>query len=154
MVTTIVSKAEVILLIPISRQSQVADIRLRALICVVAIFIAGCQTKSSDATMEAVEHEEMITSLLRYREMIDSSFRSDSNSPFQQDSNVHFSGIKWFPPETAYRTESILYRNERPETVLVYGTKGDERRLLKYGYFLVSIEGKQLRVNAYKQVAD
>ncbi len=92
----------------------------------------------------------IVNEILAHRADVDSSFRNDSDSPFNKDASIRFEGIKWFPADIHYYFQSRLYRYETPETVSVFGTKGDERREVKYGYFLLNVEGKNHRLNVYK----
>jgi uncharacterized protein len=91
--------------------------------------------------------------ILSYRAHVDSSFRYDLDSPFNKDTSVRFTGIKWFPPDIRFYFVSKLHRYDRAETVIVLGTKGEEREHLKYGYFILNYEGKAHRLNVYKFTA-
>lgn len=81
---------------------------------------------------------------------MDTFFRSDPESPFQKDTLSHFTGIKWFPPDIGFYCQSILHRYDQPETVSVFGTKGEERKHLKCGYFTLMIQGRSYKLNVYK----
>jgi uncharacterized protein (DUF1684 family) len=92
---------------------------------------------------------------LTHRAEVDSFFRSDPNSPFLRDTSITYRGIKWFPIDTRYRCVSVLHRYAHQDTVTVLGTKGEERRQVKYGYFTISVPGDSgravtLTLNAYK----
>ena len=111
----------------------------------------GCKPKGPlSYHLPAADSVRIIGEILDHRSQVDSAFRFDPQSPFQKDSSIHFDGVKWYPPDVHYFVQSNLYRYPVPETVIVVGTKGDERKQLRYGYFLVNIEGKQFRLNVYK----
>lgn len=45
---------------------------------------------------------------------------------------------------------SRLYRYPQPKLVKVMGTQGEEREFVRYGYFILEMDGKQHRLNVYK----
>lgn len=77
-------------------------------------------------------------------------FRSSPHSPFVNDTSSRFTGINWYPPNLEFYFRLKIVRYARPETVIVMGTKGEERRELRYGYFEISTRVKTFRLNAYK----
>lgn len=90
-----------------------------------------------------------------HRAEIDSFFRFSPDSPFARDTTIVYGGIRWFPVNPAFRGRSILTRYPTPDTVTVFGTKGEERRQLRYGYFEFVVPGDDgspvtLRLNVYK----
>jgi len=97
--------------------------------------------------------DQIIRETMAHRSEVDYFFRSDPESPFNHDTSVRYEGIKWFPPEPEFSFRSKLFRYEHAETVLVYGTKGDERKQLKYGYFLLDYDGKNHPLNTYREVS-
>jgi uncharacterized protein (DUF1684 family) len=120
-------------------------------IFVVAAFFPGCQqTPQTLPRWTGADSLRIIQEVLAHRAEVDSTFRNDMESPFRKDSSLHFDGLKWFPPDVNYYFESKLYRYERPETVSVFGTKGEERREVRYGYFILYFEGGKYQLNVYK----
>jgi uncharacterized protein (DUF1684 family) len=92
---------------------------------------------------------------VQYRKEQDNFFQHGPDSPFNRDTTFEYHGIKWFTIDPRYSATSVLHRYENPETVVVLGTKGEERKQLRYGYFELSVPdefGKPtlLRINAYK----
>ena len=83
---------------------------------------------------------------------MDLFFRFAEDSPFKRDTSIHYDGIKWFAPNTDFYYQSKLYRYRTPETVSVYGTKGEKRQQVKYGYFLLNTVGSICTLNVYKNV--
>jgi uncharacterized protein (DUF1684 family) len=92
----------------------------------------------------------VIADIIRHRALADSFFRYDPASPFRNDTTIRFDGLKWFPPDLRFYFRSPLYRYEHPETVIVYGTKGEPRQEINYGYFLIPFSGAEYRLNTYK----
>jgi len=90
-----------------------------------------------------------------FRTAQDAYYRNDPDSPFNADSTAHYDGLKWFPIDTRFRGESTLHHYDRPETVVVMGTRGETRRSLRYGYFEFPLPDDPgaaalVRLNVYK----
>ena len=116
------------------------------------ILQCGCSDRAPmPQTLTASDSVRMINSILQHRASVDSFFRYDSRSPFQQDTGTHFEGIKWFPPDLGFYVRSRLHRYEPSVPVVVLGTKGEERRQLKVGFFEVPYAGRVHQLNAYKE---
>ena len=119
------------------------------------IGIPGCrQPKQSIGQISGADSLRIVEEIRQHRAEVDSAFRYEPESPFNKDTSAHFDGIKWFPPDVRYYFRSNLFRHEHPETVSVFGTKGEERRQVKYGYFTFDLDGKEYRLNAYKSVGE
>ena len=116
-----------------------------------AVFLLGCQTTPQPGRRwSGNDSLRIIQEVISHRAEVDSFFRNDVESPFRKDTSTHFDSIKWFPPNINYYFESRLFRYERPETVSVFGTKGEERRELRYGYFIFFFNGGKYKLNVYK----
>jgi uncharacterized protein (DUF1684 family) len=126
-------------------------------LCAAALLAAaapGCSPKRAAPALSGADSARIVAEIEAHRADADSFFRTDPSSPFLNDSLARYDGIKWFPPDVAYRVSSTLHRYPSPATVTVLGTRGEERKQLRYGYFLFTIGGEELRLNAYKFTAD
>lgn len=120
---------------------------------VAALLASGCARKSSTPALSGPDSARIIAEILAHRAEADSFFRSSPASPFHDDTSAHYDGIRWFPPDVAYTVTSTLHRYRDPATVTVFGTKGEERKQLRYGYFLFTLDGREVRLNAYKDAS-
>lgn len=123
------------------------------LFCVLfsASLITGCaKERSDDSDFSKEDSTRIVNEILAHRSGVDSSFKSDPKSPFVRDTSVRFTGIKWFAPDLKYYFTSRLNRYEKPETVQVYGTKGEARKYIRYGFFTFEFDGENYNINAYK----
>jgi hypothetical protein len=112
---------------------------------------AGCNPRKETApSFSSADSATIIQSVLSHRDEMDDFFRNSAYSPFNGDTSAHFSAIKWYPPTLEYYFRSKLNRYPHPETVIVLGTKGEERRQVKFGYFTFSFGERTFRLNAYK----
>ena len=85
-----------------------------------------------------------------HRAEVDSFMRFDPASPFKRDTTIRYHELNYFPANPDFRFESELHRYASPAIVIVMGTKGEERKEIKYGFFEFSYKGKPYRLNVYK----
>jgi len=126
------------------------------LAALLAVFLAsGCSRRPPMPELTTADSLAIVQDNLRHREGMDEYFRTDPSSPFLRDSSITYQGIRWFPIDPRLRGISELHTYAHPETVTVMGTRGEARRQLRYGYFLLTIpdpdgEPKTIRLNVYK----
>ncbi len=123
------------------------------LLCGLMIVVPSC--KKQQGFVFRPTHEDSLRAMqeiAQYRAEADDFFRNNPASPFVRDTSIRYTGIKWFPADLKYYFQSQLFRYEHPETVIVLGTKGEERKELKYGYFILPFEGTEYTLNVYKDV--
>ena len=119
------------------------------------VSVGGCSSKPVLPPLSAADSVAIVQDNIEHRAEADSFFRSDPGSPFLRDTTIRYHGINWFPINPHFRGLSLLHRFADPETVLVMGTKGEERKQLRYGYFEFIVPGDQdalttIRLIAYK----
>jgi len=126
--------------------------------CLVVAFsmlLFSCSKKPHPFSLSPQDSIAIVNDNLAHRAEMDEYFRNSPDSPFHRDTAIAYHGIKWFAINPYYRGRSVLHRYANPETVSVYGTKGEERKNLRYGYFEFDVpdeqgEWKTIRLNVYK----
>ena len=116
------------------------------------LFISsGCDQKSNNngGNNLALE-EDYISSLLLERSLKDSSMQYDPHSPFNRDPNATFSSLHYYDPTSEFIFKSKLYEYETVDTVNVFGTRGEVRRVLREGFVKFNYHGNEYSVNVYK----
>jgi hypothetical protein len=94
--------------------------------------------------------KEYIAALLNERAEKDSSFQFDIHSPFRRDTSVKFSRLKYFEPNVEFIFKSKLFYYEKPDTVTILGTKGEQRTVIVIGYVELRKNNSEYKVNIYK----
>lgn len=61
---------------------------------------------------------------------------------------AQYKGLKWFPPNLAYRFELPLTANPSPDTVIILSTRGNQRRAVRVGWFDFLAGGRRCRLEA------
>lgn len=115
----------------------------------------SCARKQASGYISPADSISIVNENLQHRAEVDSAFRFDEGSPFNKDATITFHGINWFPIDVRFRGVSRLHRYARADTVIVMGTKGEERKQLRYGYFILTVPDENgqpvvLKINAYK----
>ncbi len=128
-----------------------------AIACIawLAIAVSSCGRGGRLVTLTASDSVAIVVDNIRHRAEVDSFFRYDDTSPFRRDTTITYHGINWYPIDPHYRVTSLLHHYAVPETVSVMGTKGEERKELKYGFFEFTLPDDHgvpttLRINVYK----
>jgi uncharacterized protein (DUF1684 family) len=121
----------------------------------VLLLISSCGEKQRQLSLSSQDSVAIVQDNLAHRAEVDDFMRNSPDSPFSKDSTIQYHGINWFPINPYFKGRSVLHRYENPETVSVYGTKGEERKNLRYGYFELNVpdgsgKTKSIRINAYK----
>ena len=119
-------------------------------LALMTVVLTSCQSKYHQPPLSSADSAHFTDEILIHRVEVDSFFRYDEASPFRNDTSTRYEGVKWFPPNVKFYLKSKLYQYSDPETVIVLGTKGEERKHLKYGYFDLNIDGKEFKMNVYK----
>lgn len=135
--------------------NQATAALLLAILLVSIWTFPSCLRKPALPQLSSEDSVMIVKDNMTHRAEVDSFFRYDENSPFKRDTTIEFHGIKWFPVDPRFRGISLLQRYENPETVIVLGTKGEERKQLRYGYFTVTVPDENdqpatLKMNVYK----
>lgn len=120
-----------------------------------ALLFLSCTRHRELPRLTLADSLAIVRDNVAHRAEVDSFFRSDPGSPFRRDTSIEYNGIKWFPVHPSYRASSLLHRYEKAETVLVMGTRGEQRRQLRYGYFEFDLPDHRqqpttVRLNVYK----
>lgn len=108
------------------------------------LFFQSCQKNLSE------EDIKYIDSVMKFRAEKNDYMKNNPNSPFNIKSKVEFKELNYFDVNLDLRFKSKLYRNEKMDTVTIFGTKGEERKVVKFGYVLFNYDNVQYRLNVYK----
>jgi uncharacterized protein (DUF1684 family) len=104
---------------------------------------------------QRVDPARYIFEITLYRQRKDESFASSSDSPIPaEQQGEQFAGLKYYPPDLAFRVEADLNPFDTPEVVMLGSTKGDIRRQLHYGELRFRIIGEECRLLAFRDADD
>lgn len=98
------------------------------------------------------EELEYIESVKQSRIETDEWMKNNPNSPFNFKGKVDFHGLNYFDvdPSFVFKTKFIGYDDKK--SVQIFGTKGEERTAIKFGFLPIKKDGKEYRLNLYANV--
>lgn len=111
------------------------------LVITIAILFNACAGKS--------EYEKSIEKI---REEKNEYMKNADTSPFNAKTKVEFHPLNYYEPDSSFVFESKLYKYETPDSVTIYGTKGEPRQSIRYGYLEITRGDKNIKVNVYKNI--
>ncbi len=109
-------------------------------------FITYCNKNENVVKLD----DNYINALKQEREEKDAEMRDDLNSPFNRDTTVTFTPLKYYKPTGEFIFKSRLFLYDKQDTITVFGTRGEPRKTVVYGYVLLDYKGKQYKLNVYK----
>lgn len=134
---------------------QKVNISRFSVFIVLSIGISSCGKTPDLPLVSAADSLAIVDDNIEHRAEADRFFRSDEGSPFVRDTTIAYHGLNWYPINPRYRGYSVLHRYQHADTVIVLGTKGEERKQLRYGYFEFVVPDEKdapttIRLNVYK----
>lgn len=120
---------------------------IRYLPLAAAVMLACCTPELTP------EQRAYIASVEKARAEKDEWMRNDPSSPFRQDTAARFEPLKYFPADPAFVFTSRLYEHAVKETVVILGTKGEERRVERFGHVVWNHAGAERRIAVYHGVS-
>jgi uncharacterized protein len=96
------------------------------------------------------EQKAYIAGIEKDRKEKDFAFKNDADSPFNHKSKIHFEPLKYYDVDPSFVFHSKLYEFPVKDTIKVYGTKGEERKVVRFGYVLFNFDKKEYKINVYK----
>jgi len=76
--------------------------------------------------------------------------KNDPSSPFNAKGKIEFHDLKYFDVDPAFVFQSLLYEYDQKDTITIYGTKGEPRKAIRYGFVVITYQHKQYKVNVYQ----
>jgi len=109
-----------------------------------ALIITGCGRNYT------ADEKIYIARIEKERENKNEWMKNDESSPFNRKGKIEFHNLNYFDVDPDFIFKSKLYPYSPKDTVTVLGTKGDKRKMVRYGYFLISYDGKEYKINFYE----
>ncbi len=129
-------------------KTKISGIFIHLITIIVTVF--GCNSKNNEETFSNQLNENYLTELLNERTFKDSTMRYDPHSPFNRDSKADYAKLNYYEPVSEFIFTSKLFEYDSKDTVDVFGTRGELRRVIKLGYFELNYRNDEHKVNMYK----
>jgi uncharacterized protein len=96
------------------------------------------------------EQKEYISKIEKERIKENEWMKNDSTSPFNFKGKVEFHDLKYFDVDPDFVFKSKLFEYSPKDTVVIYGTKGEPRKAVRYGFVKISFDKKDYKINVYE----
>ncbi len=96
------------------------------------------------------EQQKYISSIEKMRKDKDEYMKNNTSSPFNVDSNAVFHRLNYYPVDPNFVFKSKLFRYEKQDTVDIYGTKGEVRKTIRFGYVKFNFDNKNYKMDVYQ----
>jgi uncharacterized protein (DUF1684 family) len=80
----------------------------------------------------------------------DHFFASSHESPLVHSKTGSVKRLRYFAPDPTYKLHALLRRYDHPERVSMTTSKGTRQQYDRLGYLELDLEGKKVRLQAYK----
>ncbi|MCB0730636.1 MAG: DUF1684 domain-containing protein [Ignavibacteriae bacterium] len=122
-----------------------SQIMLIPIMLIITLILWNCGKNASDTNKynSAVEQQ---------RQEINDWMKNDPNSPFNYKGKVDFHSLNYFEPNPEFIFTSKLTEYITKDTVVIFGTKGEERKAVRYGYLILKKEGNEYKLSVYETV--
>lgn len=94
--------------------------------------------------------QQYVRELEAFRRERDDMFATSPQSPIPRSDRERFHGLRYYPPDLAFRVAATLTPFDSPRIVTLGSTQGGLREQLRYGELRFSIIGQDCRLTAYK----
>ncbi len=121
--------------------------KIKFILMAILIFTMGCEKKYSP------EERDYINKVEKIRINKNNEMKNDPNSPFNQEPKVHFEDLKYFDVNPDFVFKSKLVEYPIKDTIKIYGTKGEERKVLRFGFVSFTYKNKNYKMNVYKGIS-
>jgi uncharacterized protein (DUF1684 family) len=90
-----------------------------------------------------------IEKIKKHRAEYDEWMKTSPDSPFNHKTKIEFHPLKYFKidPDFVFKSKLIPYKNK--EALIIYGTKGEARNSVRYGYLTFKKNGKDYKIDVY-----
>jgi uncharacterized protein (DUF1684 family) len=115
------------------------------LLLFIALLISSCNNYTP-------EEKEYIESIKADRIEKNNWMENNSNSPFQYKGKVAFHGLNYFDVEPMFVFKSKLEEYQQKDTIKIFGTKGEERSAVRFGFLAFTKDEKNFKLNVYENI--
>jgi uncharacterized protein (DUF1684 family) len=109
-----------------------------------SLYLASCQRYYSP------EQKKYIKDIELQRKDKDDFMKNNPESPFNQDIKAAFHPLKYYDIDPDFVFKCRLYKYGVQDTIKIFGTKGEERKAVRFGYVKFSYKNTEYKLNVYK----
>ncbi len=119
---------------------------LRIIVLLFSLIVISCKNYTP-------EEKEYIAEIEKVRSEKNDFMKNSSDSPFNYKGKIHFEPLKYYKIDPGFVFKSKLFEYDSKDTVLIYGTKGEERKAVRYGFIKFNFKGNEFKENVYEGIS-
>ncbi|MBI3124445.1 MAG: DUF1684 domain-containing protein [Ignavibacteriales bacterium] len=96
------------------------------------------------------EQEAYIKEIEDFRAKKNDEMKNDLSSPFHFKGKVAFHNLNYFDVDPEFVFKSKLTEYEQKDTVTIFGTKGEPRKVVRHGFVQINYKGKDYKISVYE----
>ncbi len=96
------------------------------------------------------EQEQYIKKIETEREAKNNEMKNTPHSPFKTRTQVEFHPLKYYDVDPGFVFEAKMNLYEIKDTINIQGTKGEQRKTVKFGWFDLNIQNTPVKLNVYE----
>ncbi|MEN8193234.1 MAG: DUF1684 domain-containing protein [Bacteroidota bacterium] len=127
-------------------------IKKRYYLTIILLLLIGTLIFNSCGQKSSLEEEAYIKRIEDSRAQKDSILHSDPNSPFNFKGKVDFHPLNYFEVNPNFVLTSKFFENESKDTIKVFGTKGEERTAIRFGFLKLKYNEQKFQLNIYESI--
>lgn len=108
------------------------------------LFITACSKKYTSEQLIYIEKIE------KQRKEKNEYMKNNPASPFNFKGKVEFHELNYFDVDPNFVFKSKLFEYNPKDTITIYGTKGEPRTVVRFGYIVINYQGGQYKINVYE----
>jgi len=97
-----------------------------------------------------IDSKDWIRQVEDFRKGKDEFFATSHESPLAHSKTHSIKTLSYFPPDPKFKVHTTLHKYDNPERVSMTTSKGTRQQFHRLGYFEFDIEGKKVKLQAYK----
>jgi uncharacterized protein len=102
--------------------------------------------------MTDLDSKDWIRQVQDFRKGKDEFFATSHESPLAHGNTDSLKMLRYFPPDPKYKVQVTLHKYDNPEKISMNTSKGTRQQFHRLGYFEFDIEGKKVKLHAYRSV--
>lgn len=110
----------------------------------IILFISACGKDYS------IEQRAYINRVEQHRAEKNKMMKNNPSSPFNSRTKVEFHDLKYFDVDPDFVFKSRLFEYPQKDTITIFGTKGEARVAVRYGFLTFKYQNKSYKLNVYE----
>ena len=115
-----------------------------ALALILAFLVVSCGKSYTP------EQEAYIKKIEDFRAKKDDEMKNDPSSPFIFKGKVEFHNLNYFDIDPDFVFKSKLSEYDQKDTITIFGTKGEPRKAVRFGFVQINFKGKDYKISVYE----